>query len=88
MFIEGPASCDHRCGVYGAQADCSRYRAEESCRFLNIDFGEHLPSKRLGEQDRRYYKQGSRAENESLRESMEGSQNTDILREESYRLAE
>jgi hypothetical protein len=42
----------------------------------------------LGDQDRRYYKQGSRAENESLRESMEGSQNTGMMREEFERLAE
>jgi len=42
----------------------------------------------MGESDRRYYEQGIRTENESLREGMEGSQYTEIVREDIYRLAE
>jgi hypothetical protein len=44
MFIEGPASCDHRFGVYGAKAECPQCRAAGLCRILYTDFREHLPS--------------------------------------------
>jgi hypothetical protein len=49
---------------------------------------ENTPSTSVGEQDRRYYEQGIRTENKSLREGMEGPQYTDMVRDDLHRLAE
>jgi hypothetical protein len=40
MFLQHPETCDRRCDVYGAKADCLMCRAAGSCRMLDTDFGE------------------------------------------------
>ena len=37
-LFEGPASCDHRCGVCDAKAVCPQCRVAGSCRILYTDF--------------------------------------------------
>ena len=46
--VQRPACRDHRCGVYGAKAECPMCRASGLCR-IRLPISESTPSTRLGE---------------------------------------